>query len=238
MLYLVPTPIGNLDDITVRTLKLFEQADVVLTEDGRQTSKLFQQLGIQNKPKFINLTKNHRFNRPAVEKALSSSRANTDSPLLPLTRGKNSDEEIVLLLTDSGTPGISDPAFETIQLAQELDAPYSTLPGPTALIPAVVNSGLISKEFHFLGFLPIKNGRQKTWQRVATSTIPTVIYESVHRLEKFLKEAKEHLEPDRKISYSREISKLHEEVWTGTVTELSQKEITPKGEFVWVIGKC
>ncbi len=229
MLYLVPTPVGNLEDITLRAMRLFDTAQVILTEDGRQTSQLLKLLQIHNQPKLINLTKRHDLNRTEILEVLSELKKTQEN-------SENSVDFTALLMTDSGTPGISDPAFEVVKLAQELGLKYSTLPGPTALIPAVVNSGLVFKSFWFVGFLPLKKGRQKLWQRIKISPEPVVIYESVHRLDKFLTEVQTYLEPHRFISFSREVSKLHEEIWTGKAADLIEKQIKAKGEFVWVIG--
>jgi len=224
MLYLVPTPIGNLQDITFRAVDLLTKAEIVLAEDPRKTKLLFTLLKITNQPKLVPLTKHHRFNLSEIELVKNSLQENP--------------ETVVCLLTDAGTPGISDPAIEVVRLWYKANLPVSTLPGATALIPAIVNSGLVTKEFLFLGFLPIKKGRQKIWQEIQSAKYPVVIYESVHRLSKFLQEMQHYLAPDRKVSYSREISKVFEQTWVGTVAELVVTNIVNKGEFVWVIDKA
>jgi len=224
MLYLVPTPIGNLQDITLRAINLLTKAQFILTEDPRKTKLLFELLKITSQAKLVQLTKYHHLNLLEIKQVREYLQKNP--------------ETIVCLLTDAGTPGISDPAVEVVRLWHQANLPVSTLPGATALIPAIVNSGLISKEFLFLGFLPTKKGRQKIWQEIQSAKYPVVIYESVHRLPKFLQEMQRYLAPDRKVSYSREISKVFEQIWVGTVAELAAIKIISKGEFVWVIDKA
>jgi 16S rRNA (cytidine1402-2'-O)-methyltransferase len=145
-------------------------------------------------------------------------------------------EQITLLVTDAGTPGISDPGFEILQMALEKGLKFEVLPGANGIIPAVVTSGIVSKEFLFLGFLPIKKGRQTAWQKIAISEYPVVIYESVHRIEKFITESKEYLEPNRKITICKDLSKLFENIWRGSIADLESYKPTLKGEFVVVIG--
>ncbi len=223
MLYIVPTPVGNIDDITVRAMKLFETAEVIITEDSRLTRKLFSLLEIKNKPKFIDFTRNHEFNHKPVTEIFTHLQTNQD--------------QIVLMVSDSGTPGISDPGVEIIRLAQDMDIQYTVLPGATALVPAVVASGIAGKSFTFLGFLPVKKGRLSAWKFIQKSTYPVVCYESVHRMEKLLEELKLHIEPTRKLSICREISKKFEEIWNGTVGDLDVYPFIAKGEFVIVIDK-
>jgi 16S rRNA (cytidine1402-2'-O)-methyltransferase len=224
MLYLVPTPIGNLQDITLRAINLLTKAQFILTEDPRKTKLLFELLKITNQAKLVQLTKYHHLNLLEIERVREYLQKNP--------------ETVVCLLSDAGTPGISDPAVEVVRLWHQANLPVSTLPGATALIPAIVNSGLVSKEFLFLGFLPTKKGRQKIWQEIQSAKYPVVVYESVHRLPKFLQEVQRYLAPDRKVSYSREISKVFEQIWVGTVAELAAIKIISKGEFVWVIDKA
>jgi 16S rRNA (cytidine1402-2'-O)-methyltransferase len=223
MLYIVPTPVGNVDDITVRAIKMFESAEIIITEDSRLTRKLFALLAIKNKPKFIDFTRNHEFNRKPVLDLFTTLQSNQD--------------QIVLMVSDSGTPGISDPGIEIIRLAQDMDVQYTVLPGATALVPAVVASGIAGKSFTFLGFLPVKKGRLSSWKFIQKTEYPVVCYESVHRMEKLLEELKEHVEPTRKLSICREISKKFEEIWNGTVGDLDIYTLTTKGEFVIVIDK-
>jgi 16S rRNA (cytidine1402-2'-O)-methyltransferase len=226
MLYVIPTPIGNLDDITWRAVKLLSTVDTLLCEDSRSVRKLLTLLEISHKPQMIDLTRYHQFNFAGIRKILDILLENP--------------EQQVGLVTDTGTPGISDPGREVIQLAQEKQVEYTVLPGATALIPAVVASGLVAKEFHFVGFLPIKKGRQTKWQEITQSSSPIVLLESVHRLSKFLREAQEYLSPSRYLSIHNEISKKFERRWLSRVKELPQltEEIVYKGEFCVVIEGC
>jgi 16S rRNA (cytidine1402-2'-O)-methyltransferase len=145
MLYIVPVPVGNLEDITLRGVRLFREAQTIITEDSRQTRKLMKLLEIETKPRFIDITKNHSLNDKGIKDGLLQA---------------SIVESVVLLVTDSGTPGISDPGCEIIRYALDNAIPYTVLPGATAFVPALVSSGLVEKEFMFLGFLPIKKGRQ------------------------------------------------------------------------------
>lgn len=223
MLFVVPTPIGNLGDVTLRSLEIFKTANIILTEDGRVTSKLLTLLEITNKPRYINLIKNHSFNFTPINKVLQELKTNP--------------EQIVALVTDAGTPGLSDPGFEVINMARELEIAYTVLPGANALIPAIVASNLVSKDFRFYGFLPLKKGRETAWKEIANSDVPVVLYESVHRMEKFIQESQKNLEPTRKISILKDLSKMYEDYWVGTVEELTNYQFKDKGEFVVVIGK-
>lgn len=218
MLYIAPVPIGNLEDITLRVLKLFQEVKWIMAEDSRKTKKLFKLLNISNSVKFVDITRNHKLNYFKIKEVLEIAK-----------------NEKVLLVSDSGTPGISDPGFEVVKMAIEDKVPYTTLPGATSLVPAVINSGLIFKEFIFVGFLPLKKGRQKKWQEIAKSEFPVVLFESVHRLEKFCLEAKNFLEPNRWVCFNREISKLNESIYRLQIKDLDTADIKVKGEFVIVI---
>jgi 16S rRNA C1402 (ribose-2'-O) methylase RsmI len=283
MIYITPTPIGNLDDITVRAIKVLSKAKVILCEDGKVTSKLLTLLKINNRPKYINLVRNNSFNQSGIKLALSEVYgkqildkviATTTSPQidrvevgeLPLDKGlaaqadwgynidaissndltsspitiQNStdldtDQNVIAIVTDAGTPGISDPAFEIIQLLQQLDLNYTVLPGATACIPAIVTSNLISKEFTFLGFLPLKKGRQTLWSEIKISKYPIVIYESCHRIAKLIEEIQTNLKPEARVSISQEISKKHENTWIGNVSQISTYTVKDRGEFVVVV---
>ncbi len=221
MLYIVPTPIGNLEDITLRALKLFEEVEIMLTENSKNTALLLAHLKVNNRPKFVNILKNRKFNISEINQVLEQSKLDPDKK--------------ILLVVDAGTPGISDPAIQVVRLARQKQIVISTLPGATALIPAVVNSSLVTKEFLFLGFLPTKKGRQKLWKEIQNSQYPVVLYESVHRTEKLISEMQTYLNSSRKVAFSREISKLFEQNWVGTVADLAHIKITSKGEFVWII---
>ena len=224
MLTFVPVPIGNLGDITLRAIETLKTAHILIAEDPRVTGKLLMLLGItyspETKPKYITYIRNNEFNQAPIYDALESLKLN---------------DQNVVVVSDAGTPGISDPGFLIIRKAQELGLTYTILPGATALIPAAVGSGLIGKEFTFLGFLPLKKGRQTLWKWIALCEYPVVIYESNHRIAKFIVEAQTFLTPNTQISIAREISKLHEQYWMGTVAELDTLTIVEKGEFVIVI---
>jgi 16S rRNA (cytidine1402-2'-O)-methyltransferase len=283
MIYITPTPIGNLDDITLRAIKVLTKAKVILCEDGKVTSKLLMLLGIQNKPKYINLVRNNQFNESGIKLALSEvygkeiSEKRSAAPVpkveagkLPLVKGlaakadwgfkggptqhcdmetdstsnpttiQNStdldtDQNVIAIVTDAGTPGISDPAFEIIQLLQGLKLDYTVLPGATACIPAIVTSNLISKEFTFLGFLPLKKGRQTIWNEIKESKYPVVIYESCHRIAKLILEMQTYLQPEAQVSISQEISKKHENTWIGNVNQITHYLVNDRGEFVIII---
>ncbi|MDH3710228.1 MAG: 16S rRNA (cytidine(1402)-2'-O)-methyltransferase [Cyclobacteriaceae bacterium] len=216
-LYLVPTPIGNLEDMTLRAIRILKEADTVLTEDTRTSGKLLKHFGIS-----ANLQSYHAHNEHKKVEDLVNR----------MKRG-----ETMALVTDAGTPGISDPGFLLVRACLQHEVDVECLPGPTALIPALVNSGLPIDRFVFEGFLPLKKGRRKRLAELALETRTMVLYESPHRLLKTLKQLHEVLGA-RPVAVSRELTKLHEETVRGTFEEVisyfEQKSI--KGEFVLVIG--
>ena len=216
-LILVPTPIGNLEDITLRAIKVLKNADLVLAEDTRVSLKLMNHLGIDKK-----LVSHHKFNEHKTLHSVVSK----------LKEGK-----IIALISDAGTPGISDPGFLLVRSCIENQIEVECLPGPTALIPALAVSGLSTDRFAFEGFLPQKKGRQKKLQLLALETRTMVFYESPFRLVKSLSQFAEYFGEDRKICVCRELSKMYEEVKRGTVAELLEyfNSNTPRGEFVIVI---
>ena len=216
-LYLVPTPIGNLEDMTLRAIRILKEADTVLTEDTRTSGKLLKHFGIS-----ANLQSYHAHNEHKKVEDLVNR----------MKRG-----ETMALVTDAGTPGISDPGFLLVRACLQHEVDVECLPGPTALIPALVNSGLPIDRFVFEGFLPLKKGRRKRLAELALETRTMVLYESPHRLLKTLNQLHEVLGA-RPVAVSRELTKLHEETVRGTFEEVisyfEQKSI--KGEFVLVIG--
>jgi 16S rRNA (cytidine1402-2'-O)-methyltransferase len=217
-LYLVPTPIGNLEDMTYRSVRILNEVDAILCEDTRTSSRLLQHYGIQKK-----LISHHQHNEhKAVEKVIEH-----------LQNGEN-----IALITDAGTPGISDPGFLLTRACAEADIEVETLPGATAFVPALVNSGLPCDKFCFEGFLPHKKGRHTRLTQLAEEERTIVFYESTHRIVKSLSQMAEYFGADRKASVSRELSKMHEETVRGTLTELAQyyTDHVSKGEFVVVIG--
>lgn len=219
MLYIVPTPVGNLEDITLRAINILSKVEVIICEDSRKTRELLRLLNINNKPKFVDYMKNHNINLSKIEEVLEF------------------EDKDIAFVTDAGTPGISDPGILLIRLLQQKKIEYTVLPGATALIPAVVASGLVTKDFVFVGFLPTKKGRQSAWQMIVDSQIPVVLYESVHRISKMIEEAQIYLSPTRKVCICKELSKKFEEVRILQVNELSKLEMNFKGEFVVVIDK-
>lgn len=216
-LILVPTPIGNLGDITFRAVSVLKEADIILAEDTRISSRLLHHLEIDKK-----LWVHHKFNE---HKAV-------DSLVSKIQEGNK-----VALISDAGTPGISDPGFLLVRACIENGVEVECLPGPTALIPALAVSGLPTDKFVFEGFLPQKKGRQKRLTQLAGETRTMVFYESPFRLVKALSQFSEHFGNERRCCVCRELSKLFEEIKRGTVEELQQYYTTnqPKGEIVIVV---
>jgi 16S rRNA (cytidine1402-2'-O)-methyltransferase len=217
-LYIVPTPIGNLEDITLRAINVLKNVDLILAEDTRTSSFLLKHLGIE-KP----LRSYHQHNEHKILQDL----------IRDLQNGKN-----IALVSDAGTPGISDPGFLLIREAIVNDVNIVSLPGPTAFVPALVNSGLPCNEFSFYGFLPQKKGRLTRLKMLATEEKTFVLYESPFRLVRLLQELTEHLGAGRKACVSRELSKMFEENKRGTLAELASyfSAKTVKGEIVVVVG--
>lgn len=217
-LYLIPTPIGNLEDITLRALNLLKTVKIILAEDTRQTSKLLQHYEIQTPVQSYHMHNEHKIVGHLTER---------------LKSGTN-----MALVSDAGTPGISDPGYLLVRACVNEQIPVFCLPGATAFVPALVKSGIPCNTFTFLGFLPDKKGRQTALQYIADNTHTTVIYESPHRLLKTLEQLKQFCGAERTISVSREISKLFEETITNTADAVLQHFLTHpiKGEFVIVIN--
>ena len=216
-LYVVPTPIGNLEDISFRAIRILREADAVLAEDTRTTSKLFQKYDIENKLIPYHLNNEHKIvNRIAQE----------------IQNGMN-----YALVSDAGTPAISDPGFLLVRACVQIGIEVDCLPGATAFVPALVNSGFPCEKFVYEGFLPTKKGRQTRILKIAEEERTVVLYESPHRILKALNQFQEVFEPDRRISISREISKKFEETIRGTVSDLITHftHHPIKGEFVVVI---
>ena len=216
-LILVPTPIGNLNDITLRAIEVLKNAGMILAEDTRTSSKLMNHLGIEKK-----LTPHHKFNE---HKSLGK--------IMSILKEGNQ----VALISDAGTPGISDPGFLVVRACVENGIEVECLPGATALIPALAVSGLPADRFVFEGFLPQKKGRQKRLRELLEETRTMVFYESPFRLTKALAQFAEYFGEERKACVCRELSKFFEEIKRGTVTELQQyySENPPKGEIVIVV---
>jgi 16S rRNA (cytidine1402-2'-O)-methyltransferase len=217
-LFLIPTPIGNLKDITFRAVETLGSVDLILAEDTRQTKKLLNHYNISTP-----LQSHHMFNE----------HKSVDSICSKIIGGQT-----IALVSDAGTPGISDPGFLLVRTCVEKEIPVETLPGPTALIPALVNSGLPCDRFCFEGFLPPKKGRNKRMTGLADETRTMVFYESPYRLVKTLDELAIHLGHDRNASVSRELSKMYEENIRGTLSFLSEYYTNkpPKGEIVIIVA--
>ncbi|HKJ43378.1 MAG TPA: 16S rRNA (cytidine(1402)-2'-O)-methyltransferase [Sunxiuqinia sp.] len=216
-LYLVPTPIGNLDDMTLRAIKVLKEVDLILAEDTRTSSKLLHHFEIQKK-----VFSHHKFNEHKT----------SESIVHRILGGEN-----IALISDAGTPAISDPGFLLVRSCIEHGVEVECLPGATALIPALVNSGLPNDRFCFEGFLPPKKGRQKKLKQLAEEERTMVFYESPYRLVKSLEQMAEFFGADRLGSVSRELTKIYEETQRGTLVELANyfKSKTVKGEIVMVV---
>jgi len=217
-LYIVPTPIGNLEDITFRALRILKEVDIILAEDTRTSSKLLRHYEIDKK-----VLAHHQFNEHKT----------TESLVRQIKQGTT-----MALITDAGTPGISDPGFLLSRACIQAGIAVECLPGPTAFVPALVNSGLPSDHFLFEGFLPHKKGRQTKLKELARQPYTFILYESPFRLVKSLEQLAEYLGGERQACVSRELTKIYEENRRGTLTELAQwyKEHTPKGEIVLVVA--
>ena len=217
-MYIVPTPVGNLEDITLRALRILREADVILAEDTRTTGVLLKHYDIHN-----HLLSHHKFNEHGTSAGIVER----------LKAGQT-----VALVSDAGTPGISDPGFFLVREAVGAGIDVQCLPGATAFVPALVASGLPDDRFCFEGFLPQKKGRQTRLLALADETRTMVFYESPHRLVKTLGQLAETLGADRPAWVAREISKVHEECVRGTLEELVAhfSQTPPKGEIVIIVG--
>ena len=217
-LYVVPTPIGNLEDITLRAIRILSEVDLILAEDTRVSRKLLSHY--------------------KIDTALESHHQNNEHATVSKQIEKMKQGLSLALISDAGTPAISDPGFllvrETVKAGIEVDC----LPGPTALIVALVNSGIPTERFVFEGFLPPKKGRQKKLQQISDEERTIVFYESPHKLNKTLAQLTELIEEDRTIAVCREMTKKFEETIRGTLKEVQQhfEENSPKGEFVIVLS--
>ena len=218
ILYIVPTPVGNLEDMTFRAIRVLKEADLILAEDTRTSSVLLHHYDIHGK-----LQSHHKFNEHQTVEMIKER----------ILGGLN-----VALISAAGTPGISDPGFLLVRTCAAEGIEIQTLPGSTACIPAIVSSGLPCDRFCFEGFLPVKKGRQTLLKTLASETRTMVFYESPYRLVKTLGQFAEYFGPDRECSVAREISKVHEEHRRGTLTEVQAwfQEHEPKGEIVIVVA--
>ncbi len=217
-LYIVPTPIGNLEDMTLRAIKVLKEVDVILAEDTRTSGKLLKHFEIETQMHSHHMHNEHKMVNRLVERIKS---------------GKT-----IALISDAGTPAISDPGFLLTRACVENNIEVECLPGATAFVPALVNSGLPNDKFVFEGFLPVKKGRQTRLKLLSEETRTMIFYESPHKLVKTLTQFGEYFGEDRQVSVSRELTKLYEETIRGTAKEvLAHFELKPpKGEIVIVVA--
>lgn len=217
-LYIVPTPIGNLEDITLRAIRILKEADLILAEDTRTSGKLLKHLQVQSPMQSHHMHNEHKTVPGLVDRILSG-----------LT---------VALISDAGTPAISDPGFLLTRACVENGIEIECLPGATAFVPALVNSGLPNDRFVFEGFLPVKKGRQTRLKFLENETRTMIFYESPHKLLKTLGDFSIYFGEERSLSVSRELTKLHEQTIRGTVSELIVhfEQVAPRGEFVIVVA--
>lgn len=216
-LYVVPTPVGNLEDMTFRAIRVLKEADLILAEDTRTSGILLKHFEIKNA-----MQAHHKFNEHKTVEGVVNR----------LLAG-----ETIALISDAGTPGISDPGFLVVRECVKNGIEVQCLPGATAFVPALVASGLPNEKFCFEGFLPQKKGRMTRLKALADEPRTIVFYESPHRVLKTLAQFVEYFGPERKVSVSREISKMHEETVRGTLTEVIEHFTAndPRGEFVIVL---
>ncbi|MDO5606904.1 MAG: 16S rRNA (cytidine(1402)-2'-O)-methyltransferase [Capnocytophaga sp.] len=219
-LYLIPTPVGNLEDITLRALRILKEVDVILAEDTRTSSKLLKNYAISTKMQSYHMHNEHKMVDALVQRIQSG--------------------ETMGLITDAGTPGISDPGFLLVRACVEQGVGVECLPGATAFVPALVNSGLPNDRFVFEGFLPDKKGRQTRLKALAGETKTMIFYVSPYKLVKTLAELAEILGAERRASLSRELTKIHEETRRDTLQNLHNhyQANPPKGEIVLVVEGC
>ena len=217
-LYIVPTPIGNLQDITLRAISVLKEVDLILAEDTRTSGKLLKHFDINTSMMSHHLHNEHKKLGSIIQRLQSG--------------------ETIALITDAGTPSISDPGFLLSRACVENDIEFECLPGATAFVPALVQSGLPTDRFVFEGFLPPKKGRQTRIKQLAEDPRTLVIYESPHKLLKTLTQLQEYFGAERPATISREMTKLHEETIRGNLAELVEhfSKNSPRGEFVLVIG--
>lgn len=217
-LYVVPTPIGNLEDMTLRAIKVLNQVDLILAEDTRTSGKLLKHFEIATQMQSFHMHNEHKVLHRIIDRLKSG--------------------ETMALISDAGTPAISDPGFLLTRACIQNDIEIECLPGATAFVPALVNSGLPNDKFVFEGFLPVKKGRQTRLVFLSEETRTMIFYESPHKLLKTLGHFSEYFGEDRPVSVSREITKLYEETIRGSMKEVIMhfENKAPKGEFVLVVG--
>ena len=217
-LFIVPTPIGNLEDITLRAISTLKSVDLILAEDTRTSLKLLKRYNIENSVESYHMHNEHK-------------------KLISIIDKLNSSFDIALI-SDAGTPGISDPGFLLIRECIKNNIEIECLPGATALIPALVNSGLPSDRFLFEGFLPVKKGRTKRLKEISEENRTVIFYESPHRILKTLSDLSTYYNEESNVSISRELTKIHEETFRGKIKDAIEhfEKKKPKGEFVIVLS--
>ena len=217
-LFIVPTPIGNLEDITLRAVRVLKEVDLILAEDTRTSGKLLKHFDISTPMQSHHMHNEHKMVERIIERLKSG--------------------ETIALISDAGTPAISDPGFLLTRACIQNNLEVDCLPGATAFVPALVNSGLPNDKFVFEGFLPIKKGRQTRLELLTEESRTMIFYESPHKLIKTLTQFVKYFGEERQISVSRELTKMFEETVRGTITEAIEYFTTkpPKGEFVIVVG--
>ena len=217
-LFVVPTPIGNLGDITLRSIEVLKSADLILAEDTRTSSKLLKHYDIDTPVESFHMHNEHK----KLESIINKLRTGFE----------------IALISDAGTPGISDPGFLLVRECINNEVEVECLPGPTAFVPALVSSGLPCDRFSFEGFLPVKKGRTKRLKELSTETKTMVFYESPHRILKTLNDLSNYFDVESQISVSRELTKLYEETFRGTIKESVEhfEKNKTKGEFVIVLS--
>ncbi len=216
-LYLVPTPIGNLKDITFRAIEVLKEADLILAEDTRTSGKLLKHYAIETPMQSHHMHNEHKTTEQLVNRIVAG--------------------DIVALISDAGTPAISDPGFLLTRACIERGVEVDCLPGATAFVPALVNSGIPNDRFVFEGFLPVKKGRQTRLQLLAEESRTIVLYESPHKLVKTLAQLADYFGEERRVSVSRELTKVYEETIRGTLKEVEDhfRNKPPKGEIVLIV---
>ena len=217
-LYIVPTPIGNLDDMTLRAIKVLKEVDLILAEDTRTSGKLLKHFGIETPMQSHHMHNEHKILERLVKQLKSG--------------------QHLAVISDAGTPAISDPGFLLTRACIENAIEVECLPGATAFVPALVNSGLPNDKFVFEGFLPVKKGRQTRLKLLSEETRTMIFYESPHKLLKTLSQFAEYFGADRQISVSRELTKLYDETLRGSIAEVLNEfeQKPPKGELVVVVA--
>lgn len=218
MIYIIPTPLGNLKDLTIRGKELLLELNCLVVENYQTTNHLLNNIGKERKTKLISFVKNDNFNKREIEQAIR-------------------DHQDIGVCSEAGMPSVSDPGYLLIEYLQNNKIPYSALPGCCSVDTAVAASGLVTKGYVFLGFVPTKKGRKSYWEEANSYNLPIVIFESVHRIQKCLEDITKYFDADDQVFIAREMTKIFEEYIYVNVKDLKDLTITEKGEFVIVVRK-